>query len=135
MKHISKLLVIVSIFLIVGCAGLPRTSRTGKIHDVKIAETLSAETLKVSAGDEVRWINYRTDLASIEFTSGVIDSISCHNGFRTVFGKIKTSERLRPGDSASLCFSKTGVFKYNVRAVATVPGGEIIIPASIEVGN
>jgi plastocyanin len=46
--------------LATGCAGLPQTSRTAVIHDVKFEATLAPADLTVHVGDEIRWVNHRT---------------------------------------------------------------------------
>lgn len=126
------LLVVLAAF-VTGCATLPKTTRTGAIHELKIEETLSNANLKVQIGDEIRWVNYRTGSATIEFTPETVHSFGCTYGFADAFGRPKAFASLRAGESASLCFSKSGIYKYNVRMTASVPGGEIIVPAVIEV--
>lgn len=126
------LIVVVAAF-VAGCASFPKTTRTGAIHDLKIEETLSNANLNVRTGDEIRWVNYRTGYVTIEFTPEVVHSFGCRSGFGDVFGRAKPVAKLGQGESASLCFSKSGAYKYNVRITAAVPGGEIIVPAVINV--
>jgi plastocyanin len=134
MAMIKKLfLLVVLAAFVAGCATLPKTTRTGAIHELKIEETLSNANLNVQIGDEIRWVNYRTGSATIEFTPETVHSFGCIDGFADAFGRPKAFTSLRAGESASLCFSKSGVYKYNVRMTASVPGGEIIVPAVIEV--
>ena len=117
-----------------GCASLPQTTRTAAIHDIKVEETLSNANLTVQIGDEIRWVNYRTDYVSIEFTPETVHFYACQSGFSDAFGKLIAVTSLRKGEAASLCFMKNGVYKYTVRMTASVPGGEIIVPAVINVG-
>ncbi len=62
-------------------------------------------------------------------------SFACQSGFADVFGRPKASVTLRKGEAASLCFLQNGMYKYNARMAASVPGGEIIVPAVINVGS
>lgn len=127
---------VVAVFaLAIGCASLPKTTRTGAIHDIRIEKTLSHPNLVVKIGDEIRWVNFRTESVIVEFTPEAIHSFSCQQGFSDLFGKSRPSARLGQGDAVSLCFSKKGEFKYNVRMTAAIPGGEIIAPGVIQVGE
>jgi plastocyanin len=129
------LLFLFAIVLVIGCASIPKISRTGIIHEVRIEDTLSNPNLTVQVGDEIRWVNFRTEAVSIEFTPETVQSFSCNRGFSDIFGKPKAETYLKKSESVSLCFSKNGVYKYNVRMEASVPGRQIIVPAVINVGN
>jgi plastocyanin len=129
------LLLIVVMLFAVGCAGVSKISRTGAIHEVRIEDTLSQPNLTAEVGDEIRWVNVRTEPVSIEFTPESVQSLSCNRGFSNIFGSSKDEAEVDPGESVSLCFSKNGVYKYNVRMTAAVPGGKIIVPGVINVGN
>ena len=128
------LLIFVGLFAI-GCAGISKISVTGNIHDIRIEDTLSNPNLTVQVGDEIRWVNVRTEPASIEFTSEAVQSFSCNRGFSNMLGSSKNIAEVGPSKSVSLCFSKNGIYKYNVRMTASVPGGQIIVPGVINVGN
>src|SRR4030042_924868 len=99
-------IMLVAVLLIIGCAGLPKTTRTGAIQDLRIEKSLSNQNLTVKIGYEIRWVNYRTEPVTIEFVPEVIGSLSCEKGFSDMFGKLKSSTRLGSGEAASLCFSK-----------------------------
>ena len=126
------LLSMVVVFLI-GCAGLPKTTRTGAIHTIRIEKTLSDPKLTVQIGDEIRWINYRTEPVTIEFVPDTKGSFSCEKGFSDRFGKTKLSARIKAGEFVSLCFSENGEYIYNVRMTAVLIGGETIAPGVIRV--
>jgi plastocyanin len=130
-----SLMVVMLLLFAVGCAGLSKISRTGAIHEVRIEDTLSKPNLTVQVGDEIRWVNVRTEPVSIEFTPESVQSLSCNRGFSNIFGSPKDEAEVNPGESVSLCFSKNGVYKYNVRMTAAVPGGKIIVSGVINVGN
>jgi plastocyanin len=129
------LLLIVVVIFAVGCASLPKISRTGTIHEVRIEDILSNPNLTAQVGDEIRWVNVRTEPVSIEFTPKSVGSFSCNNGFSGMLGRSRDEAKVDPSESVSLCFSKNGIYKYNVRMKASVPGGEIIVSGVINVGN
>jgi len=117
-----------------GCASVPHTTRTGEIHEIRIEEQPSHQTMVIQVGDEIRWINLRLKPVWIEFNPDATRSFSCQKGFSNRLKKKRAYTSLKMGQSASLCFSKNGVYKYNIRMKAPVPGGEIIVPAIINVG-
>lgn len=133
MKTKTIILLCMAVVFMIGCAGLPKTTRTGAIHTIRIEKTLSDPKLTVQAGDEIRWVNYRTEPVTIEFVPDPKISFSCEKGFSGMVGKAKQSARIKAGDFVSLCFSESGEFKYNVRMTAVVIGGETIAPGVIAV--
>jgi len=126
---------LLAVVLSVGCAGLPETSRSGSIHDVKIEHGISPSDLIVEIGDEVRWINHRSGVVQIDFLGNELDRVSCARGFTNWIGTKKESATIKANQSASLCFSQAGAVSYNVRMEAMVPGGKVIEPAIIRVGR
>jgi plastocyanin len=135
MRTQKILLLIFAVLFAIGCAGLSKISVTGNIHDIRIEDTLSNPNLTVQVGDEIRWVNVRTEPVSIEFTPEVVESFSCNRGFSNMLGRSRNVAKVDPSKSVSLCFSKNGIYKYNVRMTASVPGGQIIVPGVINVGN
>lgn len=111
-------------------SSVPETSRTAIVRDVRInlSEVAPAE-LKVNVGDEVRFINDRTQpVRLILIEAG--KSIACNRGFT---GMIDQEADIAPGGYASFCFDKAGLVKYMVRSQAAVPGGEQVLSAQIQV--
>jgi len=133
MKTRNIVLLFVAVAFMIGCAGLPKTTRTGEIHTVRIEKILSDPKLTVKVNDEIRWINYRTEPVTIEFVPDPKISFSCEKGFSGMLSKAKMSARIKAGEFVSLCFSESGEFKYNVRMTAVVIGGETIAPGVIVV--
>lgn len=123
-----------AVLLMAGCAGVPPTSRTGAIHDVKFEEHMMPSELHVQPGDEVRWVNHRTMPVRIDFLAGSLNELSCERGFSNFIGRRQESVFIEPNQSASLCFSKSGAVTYNARMDAAVPGGKVIEPGTIRVG-
>lgn len=102
-----------------------------------IREDVSPSTVNVKPGDEIRWINRRTGPVKIIFLQPVEDKISCQRGFSSMREAIgmgdASSTALDANESASLCFSKPGEFKYTVRIQTEGPRGEINEPGTIRV--
>lgn len=107
---------------------LPKATRTGTVHDIRIAETISPPEIQVRPGDEVRWINVRNAPGKIVFTDPLTDKVSCQNKFAG-----KDSTTVNPNDYASLCFATPGTYAYVARMEAPVPGGESILSGTIKV--
>ena len=124
--------------LLAGCAAekselavakgeLPKATRTGAVHDIRIGETISAPEIQVRPGDEVRWVNVRNAPGKIVFTDSLTNKVSCQNKFAG-----KDSTTVSPNEYASLCFATPGTYTYVARMEATVPGGESILSGTIK---
>jgi plastocyanin len=115
----------------VACSSMPDTSRSGQIRDVKIMEaTLEPAELTVRAGDEIRWLNYRTKPVRIIFLDKLDDTVSCDRGFR---GSGLNDTTIKPSKAAGLCFGKPGEYRYTARMEAEVTGGEIPVSGTVRV--
>ncbi|MER3423754.1 MAG: hypothetical protein C4293_11525 [Nitrospiraceae bacterium] len=135
--HKRFLMLGMAVFIAAGCATTPQVTRTGQVKDVMIRENVSPSSMTVKPGDEIRWINRRTGPVRIIFLQPVEDKISCQRGFSGIreavgMGNASTTT-LDANESASLCFSKPGEFRYTVRMQADAPGGEINEPGTIRV--
>ena len=119
---------------LVGCI-LPHTTRTAVIHDVKIEDELSSETLMVQPGDEIRWINLRKQDVTIDIPNLTSDKLSCQRGFRNWMGQVDESVSLKPNETASLCFKTPTVVNYNVRVETALAGGEKLLPGTVKIGQ
>jgi hypothetical protein len=114
---------------------LPQTTRTAAIHDVKIEEKLSADSLLVQPGDEIRWVNHRKLQALVDIPNLKSDDLSCQRGFSNWMGSLGESVELKANETASLCFKKPAVINYNVRAETSLGGGRQVLPGVIKVGS
>ena len=128
------------IVLLSGCSNMawtnkptvPETSRTAVVHDVRVSMTDIAPTeLRVNVGDEVRFINDKTQPVRIILIDAG-KSIACNKGFN---GTIDQEADIKPGQYASFCFNKNGAVKYMARDQMAVTGGEQVLPAQILVGG
>jgi plastocyanin len=119
---------------------LAKSTRTGKIHDIKIGETISPKEIQVSQGDEIRWINMRNGVVKVVFIDTLKDRVSCQNNFggtASMFSSnTNTKEyetKIGPNDHASLCLSSPGTYTYTARMEDTTPGGEKVDTAAVRV--
>jgi plastocyanin len=110
---------------------VPETSRTAKVHDVRIGLTdVAPAEASVDVGDEVRFINGRADPVRIILIDAG-KSIGCKRGFT---GSLDQQADINPGESASFCFEKPGKAKYMVRSKPHgMVGGEKVVSAEIEI--
>jgi plastocyanin len=124
----------------VGCASVATTSRTGTIHEVSFAERMMPANLSVRAGDEIRWVNKRSQPVTVEFLEGALANVSCEEGFSqralsNVRARRQESTTIQPNASASLCFTQIGTVAYNARMESALAGGQTIESGSIRVGQ
>lgn len=131
--QVKTMVFIFTSLFIASCASLPETSRTGNIHYVRIDREVSPAELLVKIGDEIRWVNLRPSPVRVVFPDGGLADVSCHDGFSSL-GIMRASATLRPEEYASLCFSKAGVFHYEVRLESGASTEVITRPGTIQVG-
>ncbi|WP_447980399.1 hypothetical protein [Candidatus Nitrospira bockiana] len=121
--------------LVAACSSGPElqhSTRTGKIYDVRIGETLNPEELHARQGDEVRFVNARSAPVRIVFVEDLNGRLACEKGFLEsgMFNLFSSnnatanSARIKANDYASLCFLSPGHYTYTARMEAPVPGGE-----------
>jgi len=119
-----------------GCESTPTVTRTGDVKDIIIGEKLSAPEVSVNQGDEVRWVNKRTDPVQIVFLDPVAnDRLSCKKNIGGLMTGSDTA-KLATNESASACFRDVGQVRYTVRMDSTIPGDGITnVPGVIQVGG
>ena len=125
----------VALLLAVGCQGTPTVTRTGDVKDIIIGDDLSSREIAVNTGDEVRWINKRTQPVRVVFLDPVSDKrLSCKNN---VGGWLTPSDTAQLGknETASACFRDPGYFRYIVRMESGLTTGDINIQGVIKVGG
>ena len=109
--------------LLTACAGLPSSTRTGHISIVTIADDgISPQEVTVQPGDEVKIVNRRSGPAWVYFTREQLNELACEQGFSFFWG-MEESAKILPNQSASLCFSRTGLYGYSIQTEPTVQGG------------
>lgn len=127
--------------MVAGCASIQGTSsiadttRTGAIHDVNFQDDMTPANLWVQPGDEVRWVNKRSTPVTIEFLGNALDDVSCQRGFSSLLRRQQEVAAIKPNESVSLCFGRTGTVTYNARMESAVAGGQLIKSGTIRVGQ
>src|SRR5580765_530599 len=125
----------VALLLMLGCQSTPTVTRTGDVKDIIIGDDLSARAIAVNTGDEVRWINKRTQPVRGVFLDPVSDKqLSCKNN---VGGWMTPSDTAQLGknETASACFRDPGYFRYIVRMESALTTGDINVQGVIKVGG
>jgi plastocyanin len=126
---------VVTIALLAAACSYPSTTRTGPVHDILVTEGPGPADLVVDPGDEVRWVNGRTAPIRVDLMSIKSDDLSCERGFSNIFGMLAESATIKPNQSASACFTKSGVVKYNLRMESAQPGGKAITSGVVRIGT
>jgi plastocyanin len=114
-----------------GCQTLPTGTQTGKVHDILITEAgPEPRDVAVQIGDEIRFVNERRFPSYVTFFQDYRDELACRRGFKYVWGTEEGSQ-IAPGESASVCFSRTVTVGYKVQFEPTKIGGVIGSPGDI----
>jgi len=129
----------------IGCGSpkhFPDSSLTGRVYEIRIGEMLAPSVVTAKRGDEVKWINESNTPMEVSVVQTREELISCQKGFAStnlgyLFG---TSEyenivmaKVRPNESASLCFALPGKFVYTVRKDPSVTGALDKITGSVTI--
>jgi plastocyanin len=125
----------IALLFVLGCQAVPTVTRTGDVKDIIIGDDLSSKEVAVNTGDEVRWINKRTQPVRIVFLDPVSDKqLSCKNN---VGGWMTPSDtaKLDKNETASACFRDPGYFRYIVRMESATTTGDINVQGVIKVGG
>ena len=113
-----------------GCTSAPYSSKGTRIHTVNVGPKIEPLQINAGRGDEVRWINQRSEPIAVVFPKTDTVPISCRTGFKTVDQSI-LSAVVAPNASASLCFSEIGKYNYQVRLDENIPSAEVDRNASV----
>ena len=125
----------VALVFVLGCQAVPTVTRTGDVKDIIIGDDLSSREIAVNTGDEVRWINKRTQPVRVIFLDAVLDKqLSCKNN---VGGWMTPSDtaKLDKNETASACFRDPGYFRYVVRMESGLSTGDINVQGVVKVGG
>jgi len=125
----------VVLLFVLGCQAVPTVTRTGDVKDIIIGDDLSSREIAVNTGDEVRWINKRTQPVRVIFLDAVLDKqLSCKNN---VGGWMTPNDTAKLGknETASVCFRDPGYFRYIVRMESALTTGDVNIQGVIKVGG
>ena len=125
----------VALFFVLGCQGLPTVTRSGDVKDMIIGDNLTSSETAVNTGDEVRWINKRTQPVRVIFLDAVLDKqLSCKNNVGGWMTPGDTAQ-LATNETASVCFRDPGYFRYIVRMESAKTTGDINVQGVIKVGG
>ena len=135
MNHVLKtygLLIplLAMLLLTVECASAPSSAKETRIHTVIVGPKIQPLQINAGRGDEVRWMNQRSEPIAVVFPKTGAVPISCRTGFKTVDQSI-LSAVVAPNASASLCFSEIGKYDYQVRLDENIPSAETDRNASV----
>ena len=125
----------VALLFVLGCQAVPTVTRTGDVKDIIIGDDLSSREIAINTGDEVRWINKRTQPVRVVFLDPLSDKqFSCKNN---VGGWMTPSDTAQLGknETASVCFRDPGYFRYIVRMGSAMTTGDINVQGVIKVGG
>jgi plastocyanin len=123
------------VFFVLGCQGMPTVTRTGDVKDIIIGDNLTSSETAVNTGDEVRWVNKRTQPVRVIFLDAVSDKqVSCKNNFGGLMTPSDTAE-LDTNESASICFRDPGYFRYIVRMESAKTTGDVNVQGVVKVGG
>jgi len=125
----------VALLFVLGCQGMPTVTRTGDVKDIIIGDNLTSGETAVNPGDEVRWINKRTQPVRVIFLDTVLDKqLSCKNNVGGWMTPGDTAQ-LATNETASVCFRDPGYFRYIVRMESAKTTGDINVQGVIKVGG
>lgn len=133
MTGLSRLAVLLVLAVVPGCSTMPETTGTGTVLHVIIRDHVSPDLLVVNLGDEIRWQNVSGKTIRIGLLGNrAFDHVSCQHGFSRL-GRLRDFVTIEPGDYVSLCFSHTGVVRYNVWLDADDLRGSMTPTAAIRI--
>lgn len=125
----------VALLLVLGCQGQPTVTRSGDVKDIIIGDNLTASETAVNPGDEVRWINKRTQPVRVIFLDALLEKqLSCKSNVGGWMTPSNTAQ-LSTNETASICFRDPGYFRYIVRMESAKTTGDINVQGVIKVGG
>lgn len=112
-----------------GCQSVPYSSNATRIHTVNVGPKIEPLQINAGRGDEVRWVNQRSQPIALIFPKSDDVRISCRSGFKN--NDTVLSAVVPPNASASMCFAELGKYDYQVRLDENLPGAETDRNASV----
>jgi hypothetical protein len=117
-----------------GCSHTSSQEGGRTVRTVEISDQVTPDIMYASPGEEVRWTNARENAVRIGFLDmRLIEHHECQNGVVNMFGFVNDLVTIAPGESISLCFTRTGDLRYNVWFDADNPRGTISPTMTISV--
>lgn len=118
------------VVLVAGCSSAGYSSKKARIHTVNVGENIEPLQINAGRGDEVRWVNQRSQPIAVVFPKTDAVPISCRTGFKTIDQSI-LSAVVAPNSSASLCFSQLGKYDYQIRLDENIASAQVDRNASV----
>ena len=130
----SLIYVIVGALLVTAGCSTPSGASKGmtkgtKVHTVNVGPKIEPLQINAGRGDEVRWMNSRSEPIAVIFPKSDEVRISYRSGFKNVDSVLTAV--VPPQASASMCFSELGKYDYRVRLDENVPSAETDRNASV----
>jgi plastocyanin len=113
-----------------GCASTSNPGTGTKIHTVNVGQKIEPLQINAGKGDEVRWVNQRSEPIAVMFPASDTFRISCRTGFKSLTQTV-LSAIVPPNGSASLCFSEPGKYNYDVRLDENIAAAAVDKLASV----
>jgi plastocyanin len=104
-------------------------TKVSKVHTVSVGPKIEPLQINAGPGDEVRWVNSRSQPIAVIFPESDAGRISCRSGFKSIGSVL--SAVVPPNGSASMCFAKLGKYDYQVRLDENLPSAETDRNASV----
>jgi plastocyanin len=105
------------------------TQKGTTVHTVNVGSSVEPLQINAGRGDEVRWINNRSQPIVVLFPKSDESRTSCRSGFRNIDSVL--SAVVPPNASASMCFSELGKYDYTVRLDENLAAAETDRTASV----
>ena len=121
-----------AVLLMTGCSASPPARK--ETHTVRVGHQIDPLQVNAGRGDEVRWMNNRSQPIALVFPATDLSRISCRSGFHLV-DRTVLSAVVPPNSSASLCFSEQGKYDYQVRLDENMASAEADRNASVWVSG
>ncbi|HEY6043708.1 MAG TPA: hypothetical protein VIU43_02320 [Nitrosospira sp.] len=118
------------LLLTAGCSSTSYSSKASKMHTVNVGPKIEPLQINAGRGDEVRWVNQRSEPIAVVFPKTDAVPISCRTGFKTI-DQTALAAVVPPNGSASLCFAELGKYNYQVRLDENIPSAETDRNASV----
>lgn len=136
MKRMYVILCMIALCIWAACGHDPSMSSGTAVRTVEISDVVKPAVLYVGVGDEVRWMNLRTNPVRMGFLSTrALEKLGCEKGVTDLFGQVRDVVTIPSGGSISLCFLQSGDLHYNVWFDAGNPRGTISSTLTVRVGG
>ena len=99
------------------------------VHTVAVGPKIEPLQINAGKGDEIRWVNKRSEPIAVIFPKSDEVRLSCRSGFKNIDSMM--SAVVAPNGSASMCFSELGKYDYQVRLDENLPSAETDRNASV----